>query len=306
MKLLLDSSWRAAVYLLMPRVIGLSLLPLLIAGGLAVGLGYFFWEAAVAGVRASLESWSLIEAMLKWVDASVGPSFRAVLAPLLVVGMAVPVVVVVSLLLVAGLMTPAIVSLVAERRFPALQRRHGAGWWQGLLRGLGATVVAMLALLITMPLWFIPPLMLLIPPLIWGWLTARVMGFDALADHASREEREALLAQHRWPMLVIGLFTGFLGAAPSLIWAISATMLFLAPLMVAVSVWLYTLVFAFSSLWFTHYALAALQAHRLRVEGEVLAPRTDREPAPQVIEPIASGSTDAAPPIGGTSITPLP
>ena len=61
MKLLLDSFWRAAAYLLMPRVIGLSLLPLLIAGGLALVLGYFFWEAAVATVRATLESWSLVE-----------------------------------------------------------------------------------------------------------------------------------------------------------------------------------------------------------------------------------------------------
>ena len=34
------------------------------------------------------------------------------------------------------------------------------------------------------------------------------------------------------------------------------------PLLIVVSVWLYTLVFAFSSLWFAHYALATL--HRLR------------------------------------------
>ena len=54
MKLLLDSFWRAAAYLLMPRVIGLSLLPLLIAGGLALVLGYFFWEAAVATVVPTL------------------------------------------------------------------------------------------------------------------------------------------------------------------------------------------------------------------------------------------------------------
>jgi hypothetical protein len=31
-----------------------------------------------------------------------------------------------------------------------------------------------------------------------------------------------------------------------------------------VSIWLYTLVFAFSTAWFAHYALAALQARRAR------------------------------------------
>ena len=48
-----DAFWRAAAYCLHPRVIALSLLPLLIAGPLAWGLMYFFWEPAVDGVRAS-------------------------------------------------------------------------------------------------------------------------------------------------------------------------------------------------------------------------------------------------------------
>ena len=56
--------------------------------------------------------------------------------------------------------------------------------------------------------------------------------------------------------------TGYIGAAPSLLWAFSATALILAPLLIVVAVWMYTLVFAFSGLWFAHYALAALQ--RLR------------------------------------------
>ena len=57
-------------------------------------------------------------------------------------------------------------------------------------------------------------------------------------------------------------FAGLLGAAPSLLWAASALTLVFAPLLVAVSVWLYTLVFGFSALWFAHYGLAALAALR--------------------------------------------
>jgi hypothetical protein len=272
MKLLFDSFWRAVAYLLMPRVVGLSLLPLLLAGGLTLVLGYVYWEAAVAGVRAQLESWLLIEALLKWLESTLGASFRAVMAPMIVVALAVPVIVVVSLLLVAALMTPALVSLVGERRFRGLERRRGAGFWQSMLRGLLYTGLALLALLVTAPLWLVPPLILLIPPLIWGWLTAQVMGFEVLAEHASADERRAVLQAHRWPMLLIGVATGYLGAAPSLIWAISATALIFAPVLIAVSIWLYTLVFAFSALWFVHYGLAALQAHRMKVEGAPSAP----------------------------------
>lgn len=262
MKLLLDSFWRAAAYLMRPRVMALTLLPLLIAGGLFLVLGYFFWEPAVAAVRDQLESWSLIDAALQWLDTYVGASFRAVMAPMIIVALAVPVAVVMSLLLVALLMMPALVSLVAERRFPTLERKRGGRLWESAWRSGLFTLMAMVALILTVPLWLVPPLALIIPPAIWGWLTAQVMTYDALAEHASLEERLALQRMHRWPVLLIGLISGFLGAAPSLIWAISAMTLILAPLLIAVSIWLYTLVFAFSCLWFVHYLLAALQRAR--------------------------------------------
>ncbi len=289
MKPLLDSFWRAGAYCLHPKVIGLSLLPLLIGVALALGLGYFFWESAVAGVRATLENWSLVDAALKWVESLVGASFRTVLAPLIVVGLAAPVIVVVSVLLVAWLMTPAIVDLVAQRRFPALQRKQGAGTVSSLLWSLVYTVMALVMLVVTVPLWFIPPLVLVVPPLIWGWLNYKVMSFDVLAAHASQEERRRLMQSHRPQLLGIGVVSGFLGAAPSLLWAFSAMTLVLAPVLIVVSVWLYTLVFGFSALWFTHYALAALA--RLRGVADREADRgVDGPPAGEVIDlmPVAS------------------
>lgn len=285
MKLLLDSFWRALAYLLMPRVIGLSLLPLLLAGGVSLALGWFFWEGAVAGVRSTLEGWSLVEPLLLWIDSTLGPHFRVALAALIVVALAAPVVVMASLLLVAMLMTPAIVSLVAERRFPTLEKKRGAAIWQSVLWSLGATVLALLAIFVTMPFWLIPGVVLVVPPLIWGWLTTRVMSFDVLAEHASRDERRSLMGLHGWQLLLIGVVTGFLGAAPSLIWAISAMTLVFAPLLIAASVWLYTLVFAFSALWFAHYLLAALAAWRAAGGSQVAEVAAQVVVEPPRIEP---------------------
>src|SRR5574337_909205 len=198
MKLLIDSFWRAVVYCLHPRVIGLSLLPLVVGVALALGLGWLYWESAVAAVRASLEQWQLVDAALRWVETVVGASFRSVIAPLIVVALALPLIVVVSVLLVALTMMPAIVALVHERRFPTPERRHGAGIVASVLFSLGCTLVAGLALLLSLPLWLVPPLVLVLPPLIWGWLTFKVMSFDALAAHASAAERRALVRAHRW------------------------------------------------------------------------------------------------------------
>lgn len=269
---LFASFWRAAAYCLHPRVIWLSVLPLLLSGVLMVALGYFFWEGALDAVRARLDSWSLTGGSLDWL-ASVGlGGIRALLAPAIVVALAVPVLVVFSLLVVALLMLPRLVNLVAERRFPELVRLRGEPLWRSMLASAGATLAALGALLISIPLWFIPPLVLLLPPLIWGWLSYRVFAFDALADHASHDERREVMAEHRWPLLGIGIVTGYLGAAPALIWAVSAAALPFAPLLIVLSVWLYTLVFAFSALWFIHYALNALSALRAqRAPGSVPA-----------------------------------
>jgi hypothetical protein len=269
MKSLLDAFWRAAAYCLHPKVIGLSVLPLLIGAGLAIGLGWFYWEAAVSAVRATLESWALVDAGLKLVESWFGTSFRAMLAPLIVVLLAAPLIVVLSVLLVALLMVPSIVSLVARRRFPALEQRHGAGIFVSTLWSMLCTALALLALTLSMPLWFIPPLVMIVPPLIWGWLTYRVMAFDVLADHADATERRELMRRHRWQLLAIGVVSGYLGAAPSLVWALGAFTLVFAPILIGLSVWLYTLVFAFSALWFSHFLLSALS--QLRAEAAVAA-----------------------------------
>ena len=258
----LDSFWRAVAYCLRPRVVALSFFPLLLTVGLALGLGYFYWDAARDGVRQALESSMLVNRVWAWLhDAGMG-SLKMVLAPLIVIFAVTPVIVVLSLLTVALLMTPALTSLVADRRFPGLERKRGASlvlsaWWS-----LGSTLLALLALLISVPLWLLPPLILLLPPLIWGWLTYRVMAFDALAEHASKEERKEIFRRHRGWLLGMGVLSGYLGAAPSVIWASGAWLAAAFVILLPLAIWIYTLVFAFSSLWFAHYCLAALQSLR--------------------------------------------
>ena len=268
MTLLLDSLWRAVAYCLHPRVMALSILPVVIMGALSLALGYFYWEDALAAVRASLESYELVNAMAHWLEAMGLGSLQRVLAPALLVFFAIPAIVILTLLFVALFMTPRMLALVARRRFPQLARKQGGSLAGGIARSLGLSLLAMMALVATVPLWLVPPLVLVLPPLIWGWLTYRVMSYDALADHASREEREAIFQAHRLPLLGMGVLSGFLGAAPSLLWASGAMFIAMAPILVPLAIWIYTLVFAFSSLWFGHYCLAALE--QLRKEKSAL------------------------------------
>lgn len=264
MGLLLDSFWRAAAYCLRPRVMALSLLPLLLMAALGLGLGYFYWDAAVRGMRSLLDASTLLAGFWSWLQGWGLGDVTTVMAPLLVVLAVTPVLVVLSLLVVAVLMTPALVALVADRRFPALERKKGGSFVASVAWSLSSTLLALVALVVSIPLWLVPPLVLILPPLIWGWLTYRVMVFDALADHASKEERQELFRRHRSSLLGIGIVTGYLGAAPSIVWASGVVFAAAFFILVPLAIWIYTLVFAFSSLWFSHYCLAALQ--RLRDE----------------------------------------
>ena len=269
MNLFLDSFWRSVAYCLRPRVIALSFLPLVLMVGLALGLGYFFWESALDWVRIGLESSVIVNNVWGWLQSVGAGSLKMVLAPLIVIFAVTPFIVVLSLLTVAILMTPALTLLVAERRFPQLERKRGGSLMFSVLWSLGSTLLALIAMVVSIPLWLVPPLILVLPPLIWGWLTYRVMAFDVLAEHASPEERREIFRRHWGWMLGIGVLCGYLGAAPSLIWA-SGTLLAAAfVILVPLAIWIYILVFVFSSLWFAHYCLAALRS--LRAEKDLAA-----------------------------------
>ena len=236
---ILDAFWRAVAYCLHPRVMLWSLVPLLVAGGTVGLLGWLYWEPTVAAVRETLAQWELLAALMRWLDSIGGEAAHALLAPILVLALAVPVIVLVALVAVALFMTPAIVSLVAARRFPDLERRHGAGWWQGLAWSLACTAAALLAM---------------------------------------------------------GVLSGYLGSAPSMLWAWGVAAVPLAPLLAVASVWLYTLVFAFASCWFAHYLLAALQLQRFKAAQAAQAATPAAMDATDVVLTRVDPPPDSTPP----------
>jgi hypothetical protein len=252
----------------------LSLLPLLLLTVVGGVLGYFFWSGAVESVRLWLESSGFFSTILDWFTRFGMQSLRAAAAPFVVIALATPILVLIVMFVVALMMTPALISLVCSRRFAGLAKAdaglgtalRSVGW------SIGSTLIAAVLMLLSIPLWFIPPLVMLIPPLIWGWLTYRVMSFDALASHASTEERRAIMKEHRGALLLIGVVAGYLGALPSLIWALGAMAAVFAVVLLPIALWFYTLIFAFSSLWFIHYCLAALEQYRAAQTAATVIP----------------------------------
>ena len=94
-------------------------------------------------------------------------------------------------------------------------------------------------------------------------IKVRVFGDD-------RDERIAIGRKHRLPLLSIGVITGFMGALPSMVWASGALFAAAFVVLVPVAIWVYSLVFAFTALWFTHYSLGALENMRAEANPVVV------------------------------------
>jgi Etoposide-induced protein 2.4 (EI24) len=276
---------RAVVSQLHPRMLMLTVIPFVLATALWGGLIWWGWDPIMGTARALLEgsvftSW--IYSMLDWLGLQ---SLRTVVAPLFVLTLAIPLVIASMLIFISLFSVPAVVKHL-ERAYPDLQKGHGGSIAGSVFQALGNTVVFLLLVLVTLPLWLIPPFFALIPPVLWGWLTYRVMTYDALSEHATAEERKTLMKRHRIPLLTIGVVVGLLGSAPTLLWVWSAVIIFLFPVVLAGTLWLYVLIFIFSALWFGHYCLRALAD--LRAERAAAAP-----PAPPA--PPAGDVIDLAP-----------
>jgi hypothetical protein len=241
--MLMPSLIRAFVSLLHPRMLALMIWPVALALALWITIAVLFWGRAVAGIDAMLGGTPVVE----WMSA-VAPLavIAAHLGWILLLLLFVPLVLVTATLVIGVFAMPMMVNHVAERDYPRLARRQGGGAagsaWSAFVASLwfGALVV------VSLPLWLVPPLWPALPALLLGYLNYRMFAYDSLAEHASADEISQILRQDRTPLFVLGVVAALAGHVPVLG--------FFAPL--------------YGGLAFIHYGLARLDALRTApIEG---------------------------------------
>jgi hypothetical protein len=261
---LLRSFGRALAGVFHPTMLFLTFVPFLVAAGVWGGLLYVYWQPMVDAIRPALEHWWATAYLYHLFDVAGFGWLRSMMGPFVVIILSIPLIVITVLLLIVGISMPRVIRHLTVRQYATLEPRHGGSWYGSVLHSLWTTVVCIVLLCASLPFWFFPPFFALVPPLLWGWLTYRVMTYDALALHASAEERRELVRRHRLPLLVIGVASGLLGSLPTAIWVASAWLVLFFPVVAAATIWIYAFILVFTALWFGHYCLRALQ--RLRAE----------------------------------------
>ena len=199
---------------------------------------------------------------------------RAWVAPLFLVILLIPIIAISLLVFIAFSTVPAVVdTVVKQSAYKNLARVPGGSFIVSFFYTLWSAFLCLALVMLTLPVWWIPPLFAIFPPLLWGWLTMRLMSYDVLAKHASSEERDRLLHKYRWPLLCMGIASGMLGAVPTFFWATSALALILFPIVSFIALWIYSLIFVFAGLWFSHFLLDALKELRQDELDEALTVR---------------------------------
>ena len=261
-----------------PRMLWLSLRPFLIVSILWGSLIWLTWTPALEMLSIFLTT----SIFTSWIqDGLIWAGFenaRAWIAPLFFVMLLIPLISISLLVFIAFTTVPTIVKLVTRQHaYKDLERKKGGGLIGSFVYTIWSALICLALVMLTLPVWWIPPLVAVLPPLLWGWLTMRLMSYDVLAQHATAEERDTLLHHHRWSLLAMGVISGMLGAVPTFFWATSALALVLFPIVSFVALWVYSLIFVFAALWFTHYLLDALKELRskeldqsLNIEARVI------------------------------------
>lgn len=203
---------RAAKDILSPRMLSLVLWPMglaLLAWGL---LAFWFgagWKLEILEFLATTP----IQGWMEWAGADWLLAYAALF---LIVLLWLPAVYVTALLITSLALMPIIVKHVETRHYPALQRHQGGTVTGSVFNGLAATAVYVLAWLVLLPLWLFAPFGALVSILLNAWLNQRMFMYDALAEHADREELKALRKGDAGPLYLMSILLGLLVFVPVL------------------------------------------------------------------------------------------
>lgn len=192
---------RALPILFTARIIGLATLPLVAAAFVWLAIAIFAWDPLTGKLIGLLGG----DATSLW---------RRIAADIAALLMFAALAIATALAAIAVLTMPVIVKTVAARHFPNLAARHG-GTFAGSTRNM------LVALFVFVPLWLATLPLLALPPLYVGaslmlnaWLSQRMFRYDALAEHATRDEIAAIVRERSPRLLMLGLALSPLSLIP--------------------------------------------------------------------------------------------
>jgi hypothetical protein len=210
MPFLFDTLRRAAGDLMQPRVLAILFLPMLLALMLWGGLFWGFGTAWIAGLEGVFRD----SPLPGWVGPTIAGWVVGMGAYMVMILLLLPAIYVTALFVTSLIFMPILLSVVSARHYPDLARQYGGSFLGSLGNGLAALLIYLFVWLITLPFWLLGPFGVGVAILLNAWLNQRLFLYDALAEHASKQELATLRALGGWPLYGLAAFLGVLHLLP--------------------------------------------------------------------------------------------
>lgn len=187
-----------------PRILAVLLLPMLGAIVLWTVLAWMFWDSWITALQTFLGATSAGA----WLAAHAGWLLTGSTV-MLVFALLVPAMFVTAVVITELVAMPVIVSVVSQR-YPQLDRKGEGSIAGSVLNATFAVLVFILLWIVTLPLWFTGVGALVLPALNSAYINQRLFRYDALSEHATRDEYRAIVRREKWRLYGLGvLLAGF-------------------------------------------------------------------------------------------------
>jgi hypothetical protein len=197
--------------LLHPRMLWLMVWPMLVSLTLWGIAAFALWGRLALWLAQRLQQW--LEPAAAFVRFDLGDA-ALIAAHVLLFLLFVPLVYVTALFILGIFGMQKMVDHVAERSFPALERRRGGAMAGSVWNGFVALAGMLALFVVSLPLWILPPLWPLIPLVILAWVNQRLLRYDALAEHADALEMSRLFKERRMGLYALGLLLALAAYVP--------------------------------------------------------------------------------------------
>jgi len=209
---IVDALTRAFKSLLQPRMLVLTLWPMLLALVFWGAVAWLFWDQWAEGLNGFAQSVGAEDKLAQW-------GFKWLtgwLITVLLISLLLPVIYVTALAFAAIFAMPVMLDFVAARDYPELEKKHGGTFVGSIWNTLVAIAVFLILWVVTLPLWLFPFGVVVVPTLLAAYLNQRLFRYDALADHASKEECALIRERANGRLFTMGGILGFAHYIPVL------------------------------------------------------------------------------------------
>jgi CysZ protein len=196
-----------------PRMLWLMVWPMLVSLAVWVTVAFFLWSRLAVWIAELLKQWAA--PISGWAPFDLGTA-ATFIANFMLLVLFFPLVYLTALFILGIFGMDKMVNHVAAQMSPSPETRRGGGTagsiWNGIL-SLGGMV---LAFLVSLPLWLVPPLGPIAVLGILCWVNQRLLRYDALAEHADKPEMQRIFRERRAGLYSLGLLLALAGYIPFL------------------------------------------------------------------------------------------